>query len=108
MCTQFDIDFTKLSIDDIRAILDQSGYFTNAPEFYFAKKNDYFKYIGTVDHQVRYLVAFESDETEGQMYVSIIFVHLYNGKIGADYGGVPVFESFSEDEIAAYIEKRCN
>jgi hypothetical protein len=102
------INFRELQVDDIRCILDATGYFTNAAEFKFAKDNDYFMYSGVVDNAARYLVAFESDE-DSCMYVTTIFVYIgSNGTLNAEYGGCPVFESDDEEEIRNFFEERSN
>jgi len=101
-------NFREFTINDVRQCLENNGYLTKASEYKFAWDNDYFKYIGVADGKARYLVGFESDQDES-MYVSVVFVMIGNsGTLVADYSAMPVFESENEDEIAAYIENRCN
>lgn len=98
-----------VTIADIKQYLNNEGVVLADSDFAFAEEHDALKYIGYVPHHHRFLIAFEDDENEGNLYVSIVYVWLgRNGKLCADFGGNPVFESADKAAIMEYIEERCN
>lgn len=105
------INFRTLSIAQLRAILDDTGYENTDDEFAVAEQDDCFKYIGCANGSARYLVGFKDDharEDAPPYYVSCIYVSIGHDKLQADYGGMPEFNAEELEEIQAYIEKRCN
>ena len=97
------------SINDIYDYFTNGGLIIGLDSFDFAKEYDLFKYIGYSNGHHRYLIGFEDEENEGNVYVSMVFVNLgSNGHICADFGGCPIFETTNLDDLIAYVEKRCN
>lgn len=103
------IDLKSFTLDDVVAILHQTGYNDDKSVFRWAESNEFFKYIGVSNHTARYLVGFEDDENEDMMYVTIVHISIGSqGTLVADYNAMPVFTSMDIDAIAKYIEYRCN
>lgn len=102
------LDMRNLSLDDVIECLENSGYIINQKEFGFARDDDAFKYNGYINNQHKYLVGFESDSTEGEYYITKVFVGLGpSGELCADYAGCPSFTG-TYDEALAYVERTCN
>lgn len=106
----FSLLYRNARIDDIIELLTQVGYVHTREEFSFAIENDLFKFLGVSDGAIRYMVGFEDEENEGNMYASILYVKVSNDACGftADWGGCPVFETTDLDALVDYFEKRCN
>lgn len=98
-----------VTITDIKQYMENNGHSFSNSDFAFAIDNDAFKYIGYGDRTHRFLIAFADDETEGNYYVSVVHVTLgWNGKLCADFGGNPIFESTDEEDVLKFIEQKCN
>ena len=105
------INFRTITLIQLIALLNETGYVSLESEFAFARDNDCFKYIGCANGQARYLVGMEEDEGNGDLppyYVSCIYVSIGHDKLEAEYSSMPVFHAGEVEEIQAYMEKRCN
>jgi len=91
---------------DLIEPLGNNGYIVAKSEMSFAM-NGAFKYLkyDAVRCQHVFLVGYESLLEENTYYVSKVFVFLgHEGKIVAEYGGMPVCEG-SEKETLHYIKQ---
>ena len=99
----------SLTLEDLVTYLNNNGLISDMDEFEFADDNSAFKYIGysfNGTHYHRFLVGMHDDDNG--FYASIAYVFLGGcGNLCADWMGCPEFEG-TEEEVLAYIEKRCN
>lgn len=56
----------------------------------------------------RYMIGYDDQETEDQMYASIVYVTIGSDKLVADYGGGPEFETDDLEALTKYFADRCN
>ena len=105
----FNVDFRNATIDDLIALFDAVGYVNSQEDFKLAKEQDLFKYIGTTGGYARYLVGFYNED-EDAYYATVASVRIGPGSGGfdVDYDAYPAFEHKEMDEVAKYIENRCN
>ena len=105
----FNIDFRNATIDDLIALFDAVGYVNSQEDFKLAKEQDLFKYIGTTGGYARYLVGFYNED-EDAYYATVASVRIGPGSGGfdVDWAGCPSFEHKEMEEVAKYIENRCN
>lgn len=101
------INFRKLTLDNIIALLNSTGYVTSADELSYAAEEGLFKYVGCKNGSAQYILAVEDNEREGWYYVSRVFVTIARDKLEADYGGMPEFESNNETDVAEYVRRMC-
>lgn len=106
----FSLNYRDATLEDIRAVLEATGYHAPKSEFAFADENDLFKFLGVSDGAARYMVGFEDGPEEDNLYASILYVKLSNKECGfsADWGGCPVFETNDVEKLVEYFEQRCN
>lgn len=102
------LDFRNLTIEQIGMILNGTGYEVTDQDFEFAVQNDLFKYLGCINGAARYMIGYEDQETDEQMYASIVYVTIGSDKLVADYGGGPEFETDDLEALTKYFADRCN
>lgn len=102
------VNFRTFTLDEVRMVLNDTGYETPAREFQFAEDNELFKYLGCVNGAARYMIGFEEDVPEEGCYASIVYVTIGADKLQADYGGMPEHQAKTLEELAAYFENRAN
>jgi hypothetical protein len=105
------INFRTLTLDQLIALLNETGYESTPQEFEVARDNNCFKYLGCSNGAARYLVGFEddcADDDNAPYFVTSIYVSIGHDKLEADYSGMPEFHAGTVEEIEAYIEKKCN
>lgn len=104
-------NFREFGLDEILECLTNTGYLINAHErqyeFSFARDNDAYKYMGFVNNNHKFNIAFYDEEQENY-YVTSILIHLGSeGKLVADYIGCPLFEG-TEEQVLEFLELVCN
>lgn len=101
------VNFRKLTLDDIIALLNDTGIITTSRDLEYADSEGLFKYVGCKNGSAQYILAIEDDERDGWFYVSRVHVTVGHDKLQADYSGCPEFESKDETAIADYVRKTC-
>lgn len=103
------IDFRTLTLNQVEQLFVDSGYDCDEDYHAFTRENDLFKYIGVNNGAARYLIGYEDDNEEDKWFASIMYVTIgAGGKLVADYGGCPEFETDDLDVLTKYFEDRCN
>lgn len=98
------VNLAAATIDDIKQLLNDTGYVTTDKELSFARDNDLFKFVGVKNGHAVYLVGFEDEDENEGMYVSKVFVSISKtGTLEAEWAGMPCFESKLLPAIIGFI-----